>query len=373
MSMQQRKDLDEDDTQVNDVPFAEMMRRRRKSEVVSASNQNDSASKELAGDGDTGGNSAVPVDVDEEIRKLEEELANTSDDDSDSSTDDDDNSSSEAQHNGRGRVSFGAATLMNRNDSPCSPTSMAETNNTGSDPVENSVICLSTVGNDRIEPLPASALPSNAPRKLKGVDSGGAVTEKSKKKRKKRKSTDTDSDNEEQGTFTKRTKDNAEELRKVAAEKLNEYVPRSCEKMPFFCRICRVQSANEREFRNHFKTQEHKIAASVHQKATYCKLCRKQLTSVIQMKEHLGSRPHKERLDRMSSRGKGRMGEARGNHGRSTRENKGTNSSGQSSRPYARHQGSHKDKPFRRQVNTMYQNKSMHQNNQEGSGRQWCL
>jgi deoxyribodipyrimidine photolyase-like uncharacterized protein len=67
----------------------------------------------------------------------------------------------------------------------------------------------------------------------------------------------------------------------------------------------------EEEFFDHKRSEFHKTAVEMEQKASYCKLCRKQLTSLVQLKEHLTSKPHKERLDRV--RENRRMG---GNRGR---------------------------------------------------------
>ena len=118
-------------------------------------------------------------------------------------------------------------------------------------------------------------------------------------------------------------------LRDAVKEVLAEYQPRSSERIPFYCRVCAVQSKDEAEFTLHKQTEFHKTAVQVEKKATYCKLCRKQLTSLIQMQEHLDSRPHKERLDSMkarqqgfSGRGFGRGGSAAGRGNRYVQVNK---------------------------------------------------
>jgi len=90
-----------------------------------------------------------------------------------------------------------------------------------------------------------------------------------------------------------------EGLRKVVKELLVGYTPRSSEHLPFYCRVCSVQSENLETFVSHKKTEFHKIAVQEEKKASFCKLCRKQFTSICQMQEHLKSRPHKEKLNRV--------------------------------------------------------------------------
>ena len=111
-------------------------------------------------------------------------------------------------------------------------------------------------------------------------------------------------------------------LRQAVLEVLQGYVPRSSEKLPFYCRVCSHQSTSEEEFLEHKQTAFHKTAVQVERKNTYCKLCRKQLTSIVQMQEHLKSGPHRERLDFVQARQRGGTGDMRGrryNNGNSSR------------------------------------------------------
>jgi hypothetical protein len=180
-------------------------------------------------------------DIDEEIRRLEAELeGSSSSSSSDDDTDGEDNESS-------GNKSSGPA-----------------------------VLSLSAMKDERIEALPASHLPSNKKRTMK-----------------------IDRSSEQKGP-TKKLKVSSG-LEVAVKELLAGYVARSSEKMPFYCRVCAKQYANEPEFKEHRETEFHKKAVEMERKATYCKLCRKQLTSPAQMKEHLTSRPHKQHLDKVRS------------------------------------------------------------------------
>lgn len=201
-------------------------------------------------------------DLDEEIRRLEAELAADDDDsssDSSSSRSDDDDLSDDGDEK-----------------RPASP----------------QVLCLSVVKDDRIEALPNKLLPSNKKRTLKNVDG-----ETAPKKRKERKP------EIEPG------------LKKAVQEVLDGYVARSAERLPFYCRVCAKQYSNEEQFFAHKETDFHAAAIEMERKASYCKLCRKQLTSPAQLKEHLSSRPHEERLQHVQARREGRGGRGRGRDG----------------------------------------------------------
>ncbi|CAJ1912492.1 unnamed protein product [Cylindrotheca closterium] len=145
-----------------------------------------------------------------------------------------------------------------------------ESENEDIDGAETSgVLSLSKFSENRISSLPASALPQPGRYKTNGE-------RRSEKKPKQVEVPDG--------------------LREAVKEVLNGYKARSSEKLPFYCRVCQVQLTNEDEFFQHKRTQFHKTAVAMEQKATYCKLCRKQLTSPAQMKEHLKSKPHRSRL-----------------------------------------------------------------------------
>ena len=187
------------------------------------------------------------LDIDDEIARLERELANDDDDDSEESDDDDRNSFEE----------------------------------------QPAVLSLSKFANDRVEHLPTTALPE--PGKY---DAKGMPLKTAKKKRKL--DTAQESNTKSSG------------LEQAVKEVLSGYQARSSERLPYYCRFCAKQYDNEEEFFRHKKEGFHRAAVEAERKATYCKLCRKQLTSPVQMKEHLKSRPHKERLQAMRSKQGGR-------------------------------------------------------------------
>lgn len=186
-------------------------------------------------------------DLDAQIRRLEAELeASSSSSDEDSS---DDESSSGDDHN--------------------------------DDPEETpKILSLSTSRSEPIESLPAKQLPT-------GISSSKQGT-----KRKKNDSTAT-SNKIPSG------------LQKAVTELLQDYKPRSAERLPFYCRVCAHQYDSLETFTNHKTEPFHEAAVAMERKASYCKLCRKQLTSPAQLREHLQSRPHKERLATLQARQKG--------------------------------------------------------------------
>lgn len=203
-------------------------------------------------------------DIDDEIRRLEAELEGSSSSfSSDDDTDEEDNESS---------------------------------GNKGS---SSAVLSLSAMKDDRIEALPASHLPSNKKRTMK-IDRGSEQKQPPSKKLKV-----------------------SSGLEVAVREVLAGYVARSSEKIPFYCRHCAKQYANEPEFKEHRETEFHKKAVEIERKATYCKLCRKQLTSPAQMKEHLTSRPHNQHLDKVRAKQgqsvQGRGGNSQGRGGNSQR------------------------------------------------------
>jgi hypothetical protein len=149
-------------------------------------------------------------------------------------------------------------------------------------PEEPGVLSLSAYAEDRIEQLPDTYLPESG--KYNAQD-------KSKSSKKKR-------DSKQNQHEQKKT----DGLREAVKEVLMGYKARSSEKIPFYCRFCSKQYNNEDEFFDHRKTEFHKTAVDMERKATYCRLCMKQLTSPEQMKEHLKSRPHKDRLNTVRTR-----------------------------------------------------------------------
>ena len=248
------------------VPIAERLR------------QTTAQTKRSADDNDNPKPKEKQLDLDEEIRRLEAELAESDDDDDDedkeSDYDDDDDSSDDDSKAGNTTSQAGG------------------------------IICLSSVADERIVPLPQDALPQNKRRTLKNIDAGENGEPKKSKKRKSMSSTP-----KEEHVISEGLKDAVNEL-------LSNYVPSSHLKKPFYCRVCQHQSESESDFLSHKQSEFHKGAVQQEKKRTYCKLCRKQLTSIVQMEEHLKSRPHREKMDFVKSkqsgggrsRSSGRMG-----------------------------------------------------------------
>lgn len=208
------------------------------------------------------------VDIDEEIRRLEAELGNDDSDESESEVSEQDEDMEEAVA-GKKSVSFGTDTVVE-----------IEGRRSREQPNGPSIVCLSTVAGERISPLPASCLPQNKKRSLKGIDRDATTANEKKPKRPK----------VNQG------------LEEAVNEVLGGYVARSSERLPYYCRVCSKQYSNENEFFQHKDGEFHKTAVQLERKASFCKLCRKQFTSPVQLKEHISSRPHKERLQMVRSR-----------------------------------------------------------------------
>lgn len=72
------------------------------------------------------------------------------------------------------------------------------------------------------------------------------------------------------------------------------------EHKPFYCRLCSFQGSSVDDLAAHRASEEHKAAAERDQKACFCKLCRKQFTSPAQLTEHLKGKNHKDMLLRRS-------------------------------------------------------------------------
>ena len=238
-----------------------------------------------------GGSSGA--DLDEEIRRLEEDLAADSCESDDG--DDDDDESGEKIEDG---VKSTKTAIHESQDSKRKKSH----HDMDHDEYSDKIICLSNLANDRIEPLPQNALPQNKRRKLKGVDSTSDKNEL--KKRKRRDSSDLPE--RQQHTVS-------EGLKHAVQDLLQNYVrPSQLDRPPFYCRLCQHQSKSQSEFDSHRASEFHKVAVAEEKKSTYCKLCRKQLTSVIQMEEHLKSRPHRDRMDFVKGKQRGSVGATRG-------------------------------------------------------------
>jgi len=215
------------------------------------------------------------VDLDEDIRRLEAELALQDDDDDDSSSSEDGGS-------------------INGDDK--------DTGGDDREPPENDAVwSFSESKHARIEGLPPSALPAARKRVLKSVDkdddaaTGDGRHKKKQKNDSKRSNNNNDDDDDAESAVSNGLKAAVQEL-------LRGYQPRSSERLPFYCRVCAKQYDNEPDFLRHRSEAFHKTAVVLERKASLCKLCRKQLTSPAQLQEHLRSKPHKQRLQSLQAR-----------------------------------------------------------------------
>jgi uncharacterized CHY-type Zn-finger protein len=196
--------------------------------------------------------------IDDEIQRLEAELNALSDDDLSVLSDDDDDGNN----------------------------STTGTTTTKSHPA---VLSFSAVKDERIERLPAAALPAPPPRR------------RTTKRNIHETATDTKRDNNNNNNKKKKHVV-SQGLTNAVREVLRGYQPRSAEHLPLYCRCCAKQYDCLEQFQDHKRTEFHKTAVELERKASYCKLCRKQLTSPAQLKEHLQSRPHHERLRTLQTR-----------------------------------------------------------------------
>jgi hypothetical protein len=253
-----RGEVEEPSKEETTIPIAEVLRRRRRQQEKSANNTEMTLAK-LENEND----------IDDEIQRLEAELAADNDDeDYEREMENDSNNDNPSEDLERDRhVSFGPIQVKEIESAPNQTTEIPE----------DSILCLSSVAEDRIAPLPETCLPKTTKRALKGIDE------------------------DPQQKQAKKSKVSAG-LRDAVKEVLNGYVARSSERLPFYCRVCATQYKNEQEFFGHKVNDFHRAAVEVERKASFCKLCRKQFTSPVQLKEHISSRPHKERLGKVRAR-----------------------------------------------------------------------
>ena len=235
------------------------------------------------------------VDLDDEIKRLEAELAADDSSEIDDDIEDDDYASEDdnTSNNNKKAISFGEDSIHKYVDGK------QTTNSHEADIGGTGVICLSNVANDRIEPLPQSALPQNKRKMLKGIDSNdneGSSSNNNKRSKKQKQQ-----DKEEHKV--------SEGLKHAVQDLLQNYIrPSQIDRPPFYCRVCQHQSSSQSEFDEHRASEFHKVAVKEEQKKTYCKLCRKQLTSVVQMEEHLKSKPHRQKMDYVKNKQRGFIG-----------------------------------------------------------------
>lgn len=267
---------EEQEEQQTFIPIAQRMR-KQPFDDVNVSAKNDDVTRHP--------HNKQHIDLDEEIKRLEAELA------ADSASDEDDQISDDSDFdavNNR-KVSFGQNSILTFSAGDNYESTSPDIQTSSS----SGVICLSASAKDRIEPLPASSMPQIARKTPIQID------QKMKSKKQKR--------DKEEHTINEGLKHAVEDL-------LSNYKTRSeVEQTPWYCRVCQHQANDEAGFLSHRESVLHNTAMKEHQKKTYCKMCRKQMTSVIQFQEHLNSRPHREMLasKRCQQQGRG-IGDGRG-------------------------------------------------------------
>ena len=293
-----RDKLEEINGAKEDIPFAELMRRRSSNNNKDSTFNNDNFIPKNTDNNSNNTNSLW--DLDDEISRLEKELLdNSNDNDSNDENSSDDESETESKNDGinpnnhnhnfddnskmkrKRKIMFGETTVLNVQEDDSE--TLNNNDNTGNNNGGGGVICLSEFANDRIAPLPQTSLPSCKSKKLK-IDKVSSLPEGSSRGRHGK-----NSDKMNQG------------LRDAVKEVLAEYTPRT-EKIPFYCRVCSHSSSNQQEFLIHKQSEFHKMAVQMEKKASYCNICRKQLTSIAQLQEHLKSKPHRDKLQYLKSR-----------------------------------------------------------------------
>jgi Zinc-finger of C2H2 type len=198
------------------------------------------------------------VDLDEEIRRLEQELANDDDEDDDSLNDDD------ASHD---------------NDSHTE--------------AQAQILSLSKSKEATIAHLPPSLLPTIPTRKQRGnsnnMSSKGTALDSAKRSK------------TEPNAKQPKAKSNPG-LEAAVRQVLQGYQARSAERLPFYCRVCARQFDDATSWEAHKLDEFHVTAVALERQASTCKLCRQTFTSPTQLTEHLQSKPHRERLQRVQQK-----------------------------------------------------------------------
>lgn len=87
-------------------------------------------------------------------------------------------------------------------------------------------------------------------------------------------------------------------MESTIVEMLQNYAPTSSDRKPFWCRVCRHQSASHAEFNEHNKSEIHAKASKLERKLSSCKVCKKEFTSPDQLREHLNGKSHKEVMEK---------------------------------------------------------------------------
>jgi hypothetical protein len=179
--------------------------------------------------------------------------------------------------------------------------------------------------NDRIEPLPKSLLPS---KKCNFVSLTGNYSKSNsnyndyskKRVRFDRGDNDDYKGDKSRATVIMNNNDNDENDNRTSQEPLvkakdvlemeesirimlSQYQPISTqEKVPFYCRICKIQSKDMDSFIIHKQSDYHNLATKMERNLRYCKHCDKEFTSPDQLKGHMEGKGHKEQVQRLAAR-----------------------------------------------------------------------
>ena len=106
-------------------------------------------------------------------------------------------------------------------------------------------------------------------------------------------------------------------LESAVKELLANYEPKSAERIPFYCRVCKFQGDSVEALAAHRQEPLHIEAAQKERKVSFCKLCRKQFTSPPQLQEHIQGKAHRDLLaSMMHKQGKWGGGSSSSNGGR---------------------------------------------------------
>lgn len=146
---------------------------------------------------------------------------------------------------------------------------------------------VSSLDNERIEPLPKEYLPRPMCSKTSTTSSNAAPLKRSIRF--------SDEPSTQQSTSIKKSRG----LESTVREMMQSYQPTSQDKKPFWCRVCRYQAENISDFDHHRNSDSHLQLVALERKASFCKLCRKQFTSPEQLKEHLVGKQHIEKIERI--------------------------------------------------------------------------
>ena len=280
--------------------------------------------------------------LDEQIRQLEQTLVNSDDDDADDYDDDDDDDDDEtiSDNDNNANKIDNQDFIKVVNTSTNSQQSKHDKVNyfreksyiEQRDEHGRLVKLVSKLDeNDRIEPLPKSLLPSKKCNfvSLTGNYSSNYNNNNSSyndysKKRVRFDRSDNgddkgdksgavimnnyndDNDNDKNNRTSQESLVKAKEMLEMEESiriMLSQYQPVSAqEKVPFYCRICKMQSKDMESFIIHKQSDYHHLATKMERNLRYCKHCDKEFTSPDQLKGHMEGKAHKEQVHRLAAR-----------------------------------------------------------------------